>query len=47
MTTEAEDAIRLSEDKYCSAATMMGKSACITSRYRIEEESGEATSLER
>jgi putative redox protein len=41
-----EDAIRLSEEKYCSAAAMLGKSACITSCFRIEEESGEASQLE-
>ncbi len=33
-----EDAIRLSEEKYCSAAAMMGKTAQITSSYRIVEE---------
>jgi len=33
-----EDAIRLSEEKYCSAAAMMGKTAQITSSYRIVQE---------
>ena len=33
-----EDAIRLSEEKYCSASIMLGKTAQITSSYRIEEE---------
>jgi putative redox protein len=33
-----EDAIHLSEEKYCSASIMLGKTACISSRYRIEEE---------
>jgi putative redox protein len=33
-----EDAIRLSEEKYCSAAAMLGKTAEITSTYRIVEE---------
>lgn len=32
-----EDAIRLSERKYCSATNMLGKTARITTRYRIEE----------
>lgn len=31
-------AIELSETKYCSASIMMGKTAKITSSYRIEEE---------
>jgi putative redox protein len=33
-----EDAIRLSEERYCSASVMLGKTAHITSSYRIEEE---------
>lgn len=33
-----EDAIRLSEEKYCSASVMLGKTAQITTSYRIEEE---------
>ncbi len=33
-----EDAIRLSETKYCSASIMMGKTAKISSRYEIIEE---------
>jgi putative redox protein len=33
-----EDAIRLSEEKYCSASIMLGKTAKITTSYRIEEE---------
>ncbi len=33
-----EDAIRLSEEKYCSASVMLGKTAHITTSYRIEEE---------
>ena len=33
-----EDAIRLSEEKYCSASIMLGKTASIRSGYRIEEE---------
>ena len=32
------DAIRLSEEKYCSASVMLGKTAQITTSYRIEEE---------
>ena len=32
-----EDAIRLSKDKYCSASIMLGKTAEISTRYRIEE----------
>jgi putative redox protein len=35
-----EDAIRLSEEKYCSALIMLGKTARITTSYRIEEEDG-------
>ncbi|MDD3827962.1 MAG: OsmC family protein [Anaerolineae bacterium] len=31
------DAIRLSKDKYCSASAMLGKTAAITSSYRVEE----------
>jgi putative redox protein len=33
-----EDAIRLSKETYCSASIMLGKTANITTRYRIEEE---------
>lgn len=33
-----EDAIRLSEEKYCSASVMLGKTARISTSYRIEEE---------
>jgi putative redox protein len=33
-----EDAIRLSKETYCSASIMLGKTAHITTRYRIEEE---------
>ena len=33
-----EDAIHLSEEKYCSASVMLGKTAQITTSYRIEEE---------
>jgi putative redox protein len=33
-----EDAIRLSEEKYCSASIMLGKTARVTTRYRIEDE---------
>jgi putative redox protein len=33
-----EQAIHLSEDKYCSASIMLGKTAKITSRYEIVEE---------
>ena len=33
-----EDAIHLSKDKYCSASIMLGKTAQITTRFRIEEE---------
>lgn len=33
-----EDAIHLSETKYCSASIMMGKTAKITTRYEIVEE---------
>lgn len=32
-----EDAIHLSEDKYCSASIMLGRTAQISSSYRIEE----------
>ncbi len=32
-----EDAIRLSKEKYCSASIMLGKTAQITTSYRIEE----------
>jgi putative redox protein len=31
-----EDAIRLSKDRYCSASAMLGKTAEITTKYRIE-----------
>jgi putative redox protein len=33
-----EDAIRLSAEKYCSASIMLGKTATITTSYRLEEE---------
>ena len=33
-----EDAIHLSKEKYCSASIMLGKTAQITTSYRIEEE---------
>lgn len=33
-----EDAIRLSKEKYCSASIMLGKTAQITTSYRIEQE---------
>lgn len=33
-----EDAIRLSEEKYCSASIMLGKTAHITTSYRIVDE---------
>jgi putative redox protein len=33
-----EDAIRLSKEKYCSASIMLGKTARITTSYRLEEE---------
>jgi putative redox protein len=33
-----KDAIRLSEEKYCSASVMLGKTARITTSYRIEED---------
>jgi putative redox protein len=36
-TKAVEDAIRLSERKYCSATKMLGKTARITTSYRIEE----------
>ena len=32
-----EDAIRLSKEKYCSASIMLGKTAQITTTFRIEE----------
>jgi putative redox protein len=35
--TALEDAIRLSKEKYCSASIMLGKTAEITTTYRIEE----------
>jgi putative redox protein len=34
--SDVEQAIRLSEEKYCSASVMLGKTASITSGYRIE-----------
>lgn len=34
-----EDAIALSKEKYCSASIMLGATANISTRYRIEEES--------
>jgi putative redox protein len=33
-----EDAIHLSEEKYCSASIMLGKTAQISTSYRIENE---------
>jgi putative redox protein len=33
-----EDAIRLSKETYCSASIMLGATASISTRYRIEEE---------
>jgi putative redox protein len=33
-----EDAIRLSEEKYCSASIMLGKTASISTGFRIEED---------
>jgi putative redox protein len=36
-----EDAIRLSEEKYCSASIMLGKTASISTGFRIEEDPGE------
>ena len=33
-----EDAIRLSEEKYCSASIMLGKTARIATSFRIEQE---------
>ena len=35
-----EDAIRLSQEKYCSASIMLGKTARIRTAYRLEEEDG-------
>jgi putative redox protein len=32
-----EDAIHLSAEKYCSASIMLGKTATITTSYRLEE----------
>ena len=32
-----EDAIRLSKEKYCSASIMLGKTAEISTSYRIED----------
>jgi len=34
-TKDVEQAIKLSEDKYCSVGLMLGRSACIKSEYRI------------
>jgi putative redox protein len=34
-----KDAIRLSKEKYCSASIMLGKTAQISTSYRIEPES--------
>ena len=36
-TKDVEQAIRLSEDKYCSVGIMLGKSARITSEYHLLE----------
>jgi putative redox protein len=33
-----EDAIRLSKEKYCSASIMLGKTAQISTSYRIEDD---------
>jgi putative redox protein len=33
-----EDAIQLSEEKYCSASIMLGKTAKISTSYRIEDD---------
>lgn len=33
-----EDAIRLSKEKYCSASIMLGKTAKISTSYRIEDD---------
>ncbi len=39
ITTKAlGDAIRLSKEKYCSASIMLGKTAEISTSYRIEQE---------
>ena len=35
-----EDAIRLSKEKYCSASVMLGKTASISTGFRIEEVPG-------
>jgi putative redox protein len=35
-----EDAIRLSKEKYCSASIMLGKTASISTGFRIEEDLG-------
>ena len=35
-----EDAIRLSKEKYCSASIMLGKTASISTGFRIEEDPG-------
>ena len=37
-TKAVEDAIQLSQQKYCSASVMLGKTAQITTSYRIEED---------
>jgi putative redox protein len=35
-----DDAIRLSKEKYCSASIMLGKTASISTEFRIEEDPG-------
>jgi putative redox protein len=35
-----EDAIRLSKEKYCSASIMLGKTASVSTGFRIEEDPG-------
>jgi putative redox protein len=35
--TAVEDAIRLSKEKYCSASVMLGKTAEISTSYRVED----------
>jgi putative redox protein len=35
-----EDAIRLSKEKYCSASIMLGRTAAISTGFRIEEDPG-------
>jgi len=37
LAKDAEQAIKLSEEKYCSASVMLGKTAIITSTYKIFE----------